>query len=435
MSAPRVCLRDPSIVQAFNLFADYIDQIQGGSSGSITTTNVVRVDKGGNDLTGQRNNFALPFQTIQAAVNAAVIGDVVLVGPGLFNEQVIVPPTKGLSIIGSGYTETFLNFPGQALIWNPSADANFVVSDIGLVTGGISVTPTVNNVGAASIIGFNRLQFPPAPASGITLNQINVAVISGCIGNTSGPSMVSLGNCGIVSINDGLVFSVTSTYDASLAMPLAPSDIEIISSKLISVVNTLQSRMSVQNSSIRNTTLVSVNDDALTRSYGTFTANDSDLGNVAVAVAYSAVAVSDAVFDVKRCGVRDLVTNAALTATGRIKANAKECTIDATGQILAGDNVDLDIRGSQYEPSKLTIGGGTGRVDRSMDVIANTPIFVSPGGPITIPIPYIQATYMVMFEFVTANASAYVGAKANNQFAAGTIYVGGTNANIVLLQQ
>lgn len=442
MSAPRVTYRDPHIVQLFNLFADYIDQIAGAAGGQILTTNVIRVDKGGSDVTGTRNDFNKPFLTIQAAVNAAQDKDLILVGPGTYNEQVTVPPTIGVSILGAGIQETILTFAGQALIWNPSVDTNFIVSGMSFPTGGVAVAPTINSLGVVGLIAFNNLLLAPAPAFGIELTRVNVALVTDCIGDALGNSAVVIRNCANIQILDGLNFGVSSVYDLLNPVPaLGNRSVDISGCTLVNVVNAQLSEMNVRHSTILLGVAAILTDD-VTAVNGEFTASDSELGDVSITATFLTVATPVNAGDINRCGMRNLTTDATASTISRVRVRVRNCVIDPTISINAGDKIDLDLRCSHFPQAALAVAV-SGRINRSMyrfiPVVAPNPPGLIPLGPavVPIPIPYMDVDYTVVFEFSSPGGDAYVvnPSKTVGAFTAGTSIPGGTAAEIMILQQ
>ncbi len=76
-----------------------------GSSSVVGPSNVLYVDVAGVDATGVRGNAARPFLTPQAAINAALTGDQIRFGPGVFAcaaTLVIPAATTRLSFWGCG---------------------------------------------------------------------------------------------------------------------------------------------------------------------------------------------------------------------------------------------------------------------------------------------------------------------------------------------
>lgn len=63
----------------------------------------------GNNATAQRGNLAKPFLTIQAALNDALPGDLISIGAGVFNENVVVPEKDRLTIRGASVTGTVIS--------------------------------------------------------------------------------------------------------------------------------------------------------------------------------------------------------------------------------------------------------------------------------------------------------------------------------------
>jgi hypothetical protein len=80
------------------------------SSALLTTAglgNVVYVGKNGADSSGQRNNIGKPFLTLAAAIAVAQVGDVIVVGPGTWTENVAWP--QGVSSQGAGCEATHIS--------------------------------------------------------------------------------------------------------------------------------------------------------------------------------------------------------------------------------------------------------------------------------------------------------------------------------------
>src|SRR5882724_9876387 len=76
---------------------------------SLLTGKFLRVDGvNGNNSTGARGRWDLPFLTLSGAVGAAGItsGDVIFVGPGTFTETATVTLPSGVSLIGAGIDVT-----------------------------------------------------------------------------------------------------------------------------------------------------------------------------------------------------------------------------------------------------------------------------------------------------------------------------------------
>jgi hypothetical protein len=79
---------------------------------TFPTGNVLWVDKNGNDGEGARGKGALPFLTIQAAINAAVAGDLVLVRPGTYSE--VITCKDGVSVRGLDQRTCVISYTGAA---------------------------------------------------------------------------------------------------------------------------------------------------------------------------------------------------------------------------------------------------------------------------------------------------------------------------------
>ena len=80
--------------------------VAGASAGF---SNMIYVDKAGNDSTGLRGDIRNPFLTINAALAAAQSGDIVQIGPGTWTEAVVLPELSSISLIGSGMDRTYID--------------------------------------------------------------------------------------------------------------------------------------------------------------------------------------------------------------------------------------------------------------------------------------------------------------------------------------
>jgi len=120
---------------------------------SLITNNTVYVSKNGNDATGARNDLAKTFLTIEAAVSAAISGDLIVVYPGSYT--LTTTSTNGIAKDGVSYyfypgvtvTKTnsgdMFNTNGFTTGFNVYGQADFVrTTTTGyILNGGISNTP------------------------------------------------------------------------------------------------------------------------------------------------------------------------------------------------------------------------------------------------------------------------------------------------------
>src|SRR5258706_14574215 len=90
--------------------------------GSLGGDNAVWVDPvSGDDTTGARSQIQRPFKTIQAAVNASLAGDEVVVTPGTFVETVTLPIGGGKTLQSWG-AQPRVNAPARGSeggVWVP----------------------------------------------------------------------------------------------------------------------------------------------------------------------------------------------------------------------------------------------------------------------------------------------------------------------------
>lgn len=111
---------------------------------SAGLANVCYVSKSGDDATAARNNIGKPFLTIAAAMAASQSGDVIMLGPGRWTENVVLLEDR--SIVGSGQQATEIN---GTLTQTPGATStdNRVTLAAFRLTGAATVTLTAKTGG------------------------------------------------------------------------------------------------------------------------------------------------------------------------------------------------------------------------------------------------------------------------------------------------
>lgn len=136
------------VQKSLNKLAAMIPSSTGATAG---LSPCLYVDPAGNDGTAQRGSLTLRYQTIQAAVNAAQDGDIVVVAPGTYAESVTIPPSRALGIVGSGECTRILPPVGDAIYFAPNADTGLLVENLccdGWNGGGdIRILPQTNDLG------------------------------------------------------------------------------------------------------------------------------------------------------------------------------------------------------------------------------------------------------------------------------------------------
>ena len=106
----------------------------------------VWVAKNGNDAKARRGRIDLPFLTIQAGLNAALAGDAILVAPGTYPENLVIPDIDGLAIVGENTTTTIITAAlGRTISWVPAAGPGALVRSFNLAKLTVSNTDPLSN--------------------------------------------------------------------------------------------------------------------------------------------------------------------------------------------------------------------------------------------------------------------------------------------------
>lgn len=92
--------------------------ISGSKIGPIGSSTIAYVTTTGNDSTGIKGNQALPFLTVQAALNACVTDDTVLIGPGTFTATtaVTIPQAVNRIRIKGASSSLATGYPGVTIL-------------------------------------------------------------------------------------------------------------------------------------------------------------------------------------------------------------------------------------------------------------------------------------------------------------------------------
>jgi len=100
--------------------------------GGLTIANSLFVTKNGSDVTGLRTRLDKPFVTIQAAINAAASGDVVIVYPGTYDEQITLK--NGVNIyLHDGVIIDYTSSTAGATIRDNAAPVTVIIDGYGTI--------------------------------------------------------------------------------------------------------------------------------------------------------------------------------------------------------------------------------------------------------------------------------------------------------------
>ena len=185
---------DVSIVIDNTTFSDYVNREV------IGTAQTTLVDATyGNDSTGERET-GLAFKTITAALSASISGDTLVVSPGTYDEDIVVP--SGVSITS--------NDSANCIIRRTN-----VSSSLTLVTlnPGASLQNLTLELSSSQHVDLTGVLFPTGSASTATLIACTV-VVDNSRASTSGTStIIGVLSTGTGSIEDGYYAVQSSVID------------------------------------------------------------------------------------------------------------------------------------------------------------------------------------------------------------------------------
>lgn len=201
-------------------------------------SNILFVDQvDGNDASAQRGSLTFKFATIQAALDAAQVGDLIWVSPGMYNEDLTWPDTNNVTLMGSDQYSTAIRAATPAvdtLTIRPTMSVQLAsVRDLLLLpNGGNSLVVD----GSADTDMFDPIRIDNVSSLGdVSLSVVNNFRITNLV---MGDADIRFMNCGggVVLDSDFDLFAVTY----QLAPPVAPDSGVVaiaVSTSLCNVLN------------------------------------------------------------------------------------------------------------------------------------------------------------------------------------------------------
>ena len=388
--------------------------LSAGAPTDVLMSNVLFVDVNGDDGTAVRGSLTNPFATIQAALDAALDGDVVKVGPGTFTEALVWPETT-LVLDGSGLFATIVSGPvGQipiSITATTQALPGLQISNLALISDTICLEfvgtgfPTslantailtnvfMGNGGAVDpVMQFtcgNFMQLTDVQAEG-TINLYNIARAraQNCLFDYWMSQYVSLN-----APSEGrLVHALT---DCTIRYNLIVDEQASVHADRDCVVDGVVGTLS-----------------EAAGNYGTIVMQGRVLTAVQIGFNFTDVAVAHEAVSFDYAQIDGAFTVASTGGTERCLAKARHATFKTLDDaaIVAGIGTDLALQGSLFRQDSLSaVGNAT--IDRSVwkqtvplgTVMPHPMIFADSSGN---PIPYpdltgmgiLQYPYSVIFE-------------------------------------
>lgn len=386
----------------------------------------------GDDNTARRGSITYKYQTIQAALDAAVTGDVVMVGPGTY-APVVWPNTQNLTLRGAGLYATVIqgvagapavsitpgatDLMGIALIEDIAvitADAGqFAIdADSSAATDAIDALHLSNvflsadagtNGLAATAFRFLNLKDVQAGEVDATLNEVSTVLAYDCEFNQWSDS-----------------FDHTNPYETSGRQAHA------FNGCLFGVLDVSnQAWVAFGKDNQVGSITAALTDEAVVNTIGILDYQGRVVTDVTVTFAYTTVAAgphNGLFMDHANIG-GDFSCADAGTSTQRMQAAVRQAIFrDTTGSITAGDVCDLDIRGSLFDQDALAVAGD-GAIDRTSwyeTLAVGTDVA---GTTVTFSIPYPTGK---------SDYSIYAECAAQPDDAGGWSFTTKTNADVVV---
>ena len=423
----------------------------------------VWVAKNGNDAKARRGRIDLPFLTIQAALTAALAGDAILVAPGTYAENLVIPDKDGLAIVGQNTTSTIITAAlGPTLSWVPAAGPGALVQSFrteNLTFNNSDPAAGVDtlHVDGSAVVSPNTFLLEwfivdcmvtkTGGGTGLAANLICVGRVIASLSNFTGTA-VRCKNVGRLGATECSFASIDLNWDRNAAAPFPGTGREgyylanstfvggnvVISGQPIFVLDktSVLAGIPIPASTITATALTSFNGGGAANQapvislLGTLGAGLGvvPVGGGALTITLPADAGPDSggLAPTVPSGV-DLGQGTFWGAVAISKgAGANRNTVNARGAfffntISSGNLIDLDLRGATFTQAALAVAG-TGTIDRDTHTITGrAAAAVSTAVPAFVPFP-AGVTYLVTTERLNAAAGVTVSivSKAANLF-------------------
>ena len=443
MTAPHGNHSDRTITQLLAKVADYLDTITG--SLTILTGNVLRVDKSGTDGAQPAGRWDLPFLTIQAAVTAAASGDTIVIGPGTFTENVLIPNTRtSQHFVGAGMLSTVMtaNGAGNTLSWISvgAVMTRLTIRNLTLTAGAGSGLIVNADLGTTSFDdgadGRNGLFLDNVYLSGAaaaTLTAVNNVVMTNCIVAAAAPFFFT--HCSQTNLRNTQFGAVTFSYVAGGNKPSrALRNKNLFNCLLVSLtVDKLDNAVCDPDCVVTGNIVTTVADDAgLWPTAFSLEFHGTCQGNMSLGHTFT-IAPQNA-FLCDRC---KLVGTLLTPGVGgqRSTVNFRNAVLYASGggNISAGNFSDLDLIGAQFSHTAgVLVAAGTGTCNRSIHREAIS-LVIAPLG-VVFAVPFTDNLYTVIYETTIAATDVLTNPKAATGFTATSAAVD-ANASFCVVHQ
>lgn len=400
---------DKNLAKAWLLLNKRIMNALATASQDAGLSNYVYVDGvNGNDATAVRGSLLNPFLTIQAALDAAQAGDTVLINPGTYSENLVMPATNNLVIQGSGKQNTIID--GQAsFAFVCQADIQALeIRDLSMVNNAATGTLIVNYNGTviagAFLTGELRLVNLFVANSGAgdsyELGSLNNFWVESCTGGGIVAHEVSKG-----SITGCDLISLDYEYDPNNETPLplqGVDEVVVLASEFPSGIlhgsgttDENVGQLVVGPDVIAGGGITArVTDDALYADGGKLTFRGTCIGNATLDANYGVAGPTHYAFDLDGSKVTGALAVQNINGGGTPQAttaSAKNAQLE--GPVTSGSNTALDIRNSSFVQANLAVLIN-GTIDRSIHIETVPP----GGGGVVFAVPFSTANYNAHYE-------------------------------------
>lgn len=340
----------------------------------VVVPNTLFVLKNGTDATGQRERLSCPYATLAGALADAQSGDLIWMGPGIFQGSVVIPPDlANLSIQGAGRDATRLTPTNSAecIEWSSAAPMDSLTIsdmsiDMGIVNQPAILIDGVPSGGASfgSTDGlrlYNINVFGMGSSVSVAIRCINSVEVHGYNGPDLHLDRVARGIVDGVYVS-GMLTNVNSAAES--VQPTDPIDRVRLTKTTCDVLISSGNAQTVAESTVNATTQVAgVHADSAT---------DVCTGSLAFHGTAQAVQLTynqtndkqtrDDLFNLVGCvvhGELGIQRDVAGVGTGIVRVNAQNITLmtNQIGEVSVDDYVALDIRGGFFHQEALTNGG------------------------------------------------------------------------------